>query len=117
MSGSSIAMPAQNSLSPPPEPVLSTTGVLYPVMRPNSSATAAEKGNTVDEPTIRIWSREAAKAPAGASPAARAATATRAKIWSWSAVLRLCGAGRRAGVVRVRNDAKKLRDSRVTTVS
>ena len=52
-------MPEQNNLKPPPDPVLSITGVLKEVDLPNSSATAVAKGKTVDEPTIRIWSRAA----------------------------------------------------------
>ena len=36
------------------EPVDSTTGVLNFEVRPNCSATAVAKGNTVDEPTISI---------------------------------------------------------------
>ena len=54
MSGWPTPTPAQKSLSPPPEPVLSTTGVLLSVVLPNSSATAVAKGKTVDEPTILI---------------------------------------------------------------
>ena len=54
MSGWPTPTPAQNSLRPPPEPVLSTTGVLCPVVLPNSSATAVEKGKTVEDPTILI---------------------------------------------------------------
>ena len=45
---------------PPPEPVLSTIGVLNFDVLPNCSATVVEKGKTVDEPTIRIWSRASA---------------------------------------------------------
>jgi hypothetical protein len=54
MSGCCAPTPAQKSFIPPPEPVLSTTGVLKSVVLPNLSATAAEKGKTVDDPTIRI---------------------------------------------------------------
>ena len=54
MSGCRTPTPEQNSLRPPPEPVLSTTGVLNPVDLPNCSATAVENGKTVEEPTIRI---------------------------------------------------------------
>lgn len=54
MSAVSTATPSQNSLKPPPVPVLSTTGVLKFVVRPNSSATRVVNGNTVDEPTTRI---------------------------------------------------------------
>ena len=50
MSGCSVPTPAQNNFSPPPLPVLSTTGVLKPLVFPNCSATAVENGNTVDEP-------------------------------------------------------------------
>ena len=48
-------MPAQNNLAPPPEPVLSMTGVLNFVVLPKFSATAVANGNTVEEPTIRIF--------------------------------------------------------------
>jgi hypothetical protein len=60
MSGVASPTPEQNSLMPPPVPVLSTTGVFRPDFWPNCSATAVENGNTVDEPTIRIWSRACA---------------------------------------------------------
>src|SRR5262245_43385081 len=72
ISGSSTPTPAQNSLKPPPVPVDSTTGVLNLPILPNCSATAVEKGNTVLDPTMRIWSRASAW-PAKASKA-RAAT-------------------------------------------
>ncbi len=49
-------MPLQKSFKPPPEPVLSTIGVLKLVDFPKVSATAEENGNTVEEPTILIWS-------------------------------------------------------------
>ena len=42
---------------PPPVPVASTTGVLNLVRLPKRSATVVENGNTVDDPTMRIWSR------------------------------------------------------------
>ncbi len=51
--------PEQNNFNPPPEPVASTTGVLKSVDLPNRSATVVVKGNTVEEPTMRIWSRSA----------------------------------------------------------
>ena len=55
MSGCSVTdCLAQNSFMPPPDPVLSTTGVLKSLVLPNCSATADEKGNTVEEPTMRI---------------------------------------------------------------
>ena len=57
MSGVSSPTPLQNSFMPPPVPVLSTTGVFIPVFCPNCSATAVENGKTVEDPTIRIWSR------------------------------------------------------------
>ena len=38
--------------NPPPVPTLSTLGVLNFEPRPNCSATAEEKGNTVDEPAM-----------------------------------------------------------------
>ena len=79
-SGWSTPTPAQNSLSPPPEPVLSTTGVLFSVVLPNSSATAVAKGNTVEEPTILIWSRaSAALVSATDAVSARAAAAAMAR--------------------------------------
>ena len=70
MSAVPTPTPSQNSLKPPPVPVLSTTGVLKPVVLPNSSATRVENGYTVDEPTMRIWSR------ACAAPAATTLTKT-----------------------------------------
>ena len=56
ISGVSIPNPEQNNFNPPPVPVDSTTGVGTLPFLPNSSATADEKGYTVDEPTILIWS-------------------------------------------------------------
>jgi hypothetical protein len=70
MSGWSTPTPAQNSFMPPPVPVLSMIGVLNLLLRPNSSATAVANGYTVEEPTIRIWSRAAAGAAASISAAA-----------------------------------------------
>ncbi len=67
-------MPAQNSFMPPPVPVDSTTGVFVPEDLPNCSATAVVKGYTVEEPTMRIWSRAWA-APVRARPAAAMAPA------------------------------------------
>ena len=60
---------------PPPVPVNSTTGVLPAPDLPNCSATAVVKGYTVDDPTIRIWSRATA---APATPHATAAAAVHA---------------------------------------
>jgi len=60
MSGVPSPTPVQNNFIPPPEPVASTTGVLKDVFWPNCSATDVENGNTVDEPTIWIWSRACA---------------------------------------------------------
>src|SRR5512147_3224111 len=60
MSDVSTPTPSQNSLKPPPVPVLSMTGVLKLVVLPNSSATRVENGYTVEEPTMRIWSRACA---------------------------------------------------------
>ena len=54
MSGWFLPTPAQNNFKPPPEPVLSITGVLKLVPFPNFSATTVANGNTVDEPTILI---------------------------------------------------------------
>ena len=54
MSALSTPTPSQNSLKPPPVPVLSTTGVLNLVVLPNSSATRVENGYTVEEPTMRV---------------------------------------------------------------
>ena len=77
MSGVSSPTPAQNSLMPPPVPVLSTTGVFMPDSWPNCSATAVVNGNTVEEPTMRIWSRawasrgEGQRAPAAAAVRSR----------------------------------------------
>ena len=44
MSGCLTPIPAQKSFNPPPDPVLSTTGVLNDVLFPNFSATVVEKG-------------------------------------------------------------------------
>jgi hypothetical protein len=44
MSGWPTPTPAQNSLKPPPVPVLSMTGVLNFVVLPNCSATTVLKG-------------------------------------------------------------------------
>jgi len=52
--------PPQKIFMPPPVPVDSTTGAGLPVVFENSSATAWVNGNTVDEPTILIWSRASA---------------------------------------------------------
>ena len=60
ISGCSSPIPAQNNFIPPPEPVDSITGVLFPEPRPYSSATTVAKGNTVDDPTIEIVSRASA---------------------------------------------------------
>ena len=54
MSGCSSPTPEQKSLMPPPEPVLSMTGVRKVEVFPNCSATAVANGKTVDEPTIRM---------------------------------------------------------------
>ncbi len=64
-------MPPQKIWKPPPVPVDSTIGADAPVWLANSSATAWVYGNTVEEPTMRIWSRAAA---AVAEMAAIAAT-------------------------------------------
>ena len=71
MSGCSNPTPPQNSFSPPPEPVDSTTGVAKPLVWPNCSATAAENGKTVDDPTILIVSRMSCAAAVPARKAAR----------------------------------------------
>ena len=57
MSGKSTPVPEQNSLMPPPVPVDSTLGVLNLPPRPKFSATAVEKGKTVEEPTMLMVSR------------------------------------------------------------
>ena len=57
MSGNCGPTPLQNSLMPPPVPVLSTLGVLNLPPRPNCSATVVVKGYTVDEPTMVMESR------------------------------------------------------------
>src|SRR5690242_4398970 len=56
-SGNCGPTPLQNSLMPPPVPVLSTLGVLNLPCRPNCSATVVVKGYTVDEPTMVMESR------------------------------------------------------------
>ena len=57
MSGNCGPTPLQNSLMPPPVPVLSTFGVLNLPPRPNCSATVVVNGYTVDEPTMVMESR------------------------------------------------------------
>lgn len=80
-SGCWTPTPAQNCLMPPPVPVDSTTGVLNLPVRPKVSATALVKGNTVDEPTMRIWSRPWAWAPpVSATVEAKAASAATASF-------------------------------------
>src|SRR5512134_3554457 len=79
ISGVPSPTPLQNSFMPPPVPVDSTTGVLNLPALPKLSATAVVKGNTVDEPTIWIWSRASATPAVSASPA-RAAKATDARF-------------------------------------
>ena len=44
ISGCSVPKPLQKSLSPPPEPVDSMTGVLKPLVLPNLSATTVANG-------------------------------------------------------------------------
>ena len=73
ISGYWMPTPAQNSLTPPPVPVLSTTGVLNLVLLPKVSATVAANGNTVEEPTMRMRSRASA-APPRIMPASAATT-------------------------------------------
>src|SRR5687768_15101241 len=58
-SGNCGPTPLQNSLMPPPVPVLSTFGVLNFPPRPNCSATVVVNGYTVEEPTMLIESRAA----------------------------------------------------------
>ena len=77
MSGVASPTPAQNSFMPPPVPVLSTTGVFKPDFWPNCSATAVVNGKTVDEPTMRIWSRACACAATATSAVAAAAMSRR----------------------------------------
>jgi hypothetical protein len=62
-------------LIPPPEPVDSTTGALNELVFPNVSATAVENGKTVEEPTIRIWSRATADPAAATETTAASAVA------------------------------------------
>src|SRR3982751_2534681 len=57
MSGNCGPTPLQNSLRPPPVPVLSTLGVLNLPPRPNCSATVVVNGYTVDDPTMLMESR------------------------------------------------------------
>src|SRR5688572_11654298 len=56
-SGNCGPTPLQNSLMPPPVPVLSTLGVLNLPPRPNCSATVVVNGYTVEEPTTLMESR------------------------------------------------------------
>ena len=73
-SGVSIPAPEQNNLIPPPVPVDSTLGAGLPVFFANCSATAVEKGYTVEEPTISILSRAWAAVAEKAKPAAMTRT-------------------------------------------
>jgi hypothetical protein len=75
MSGCCVPTPAQNSRMPPPVPVDSTIGALRPEVRANCSATVVVNGNTVEEPTARIWSRACCASAITGTPRARAATA------------------------------------------
>ncbi len=50
--GESREAEEQKIFIPPPVPVLSTTGALNFVVRPKCSATVAENGKTVEEPTM-----------------------------------------------------------------
>src|SRR3546814_10035847 len=61
---------------PPPVPVDSTTGAEKLDLLANSSDTAWVYGKTVDEPTMRIWSRASAMAGAAMTRPVRAATAS-----------------------------------------
>ena len=57
-------MPAQKSFMPAPVPVDSTIGDLkFGCLFTNCSATEVVNGNTVDDPTTRIWSRALAPPP------------------------------------------------------
>ena len=78
MSGCPAPMPPQKICMPPPVPVDSTIGEGAPVTLENCSATAWVYGNTVDEPTMRIWSRLCAVA--APAPRARSATAETASL-------------------------------------
>src|SRR5687767_7351106 len=80
ISGNCGPTPLQNSLMPPPVPVLSTLGVLNWPARPNCSATVVVKGYTVDEPTTLMESRaDCASAGVFRAPASVAAS-ERARI-------------------------------------
>ncbi len=57
MSDLSTPTPEQKSLKPPPVPRDSTLGVGKDDSRPKVSATAVEKGKTVEEPAIQMESR------------------------------------------------------------
>ena len=82
MSGCWTPTPEQNSFRPPPEPVLSTTGVLKPLVLPKVSATVVENGKTVDDPTMRIWSRASAAAATAITPARASGIALRMEFLS-----------------------------------
>jgi len=94
-SGCSTPTPAQNSFRPPPDPVDSMIGVAKSVVLPNSSATAVAKGNTVDEPTMRICVRScAATAVADTAASASAEADSFTKLMDYSQVLLRTAAAR-----------------------
>ena len=86
MSGYCGPTPTQKALKPPPVPVDSTTGVLNLPSLPKFSATRVENGNTVEEPTMRIWSRDCAWTGAAATvtPAATITAARANLLWNTS---------------------------------
>src|SRR5690606_21353697 len=121
MSGCRTPRPTQNSFRPPPVPVLSTTGVLNFVVFPNCSATAVAKGRTVDEPTMRIWSRaSAAPAPASAEMAAaapRSRTDLQVQLASLADSVAAAGGPKRAPVAReASGGARRTYDAAVTAL-
>src|SRR3546814_14921563 len=76
MSGWSAPTPGQKIFMPPPVPVDSTTGAEKLDLLANSSDTAWVYGKTVDEQTMRIWSRASAMAGAAMTRPGRDATAS-----------------------------------------
>src|SRR5690554_3369636 len=106
---------------PPPVPVDSTIGAAKSPARAKFSAASDEKGNTVDEPTTRTWSRVWAMA-APAVSATEAATVARSRVFFiWkspsdkcnaAAVLRSFCGGRRRPDPRQRR--REIYDKQVT---
>ena len=69
--GSVGPMARQKVLKPPPVPLVSTIGAGWSEIAPNCSAAVVEKGATVDDPTMRIFSASPIEKTGGASLCSR----------------------------------------------